>query len=108
MVKIAPDDKGVIDTVVAVVLKPLSRNYMLPERSLAIALVPDVKLETKRKVTTLIDALADPATRAQAVTLLGKMGPDAKEAVSVLTKLKLDPDKAVREAAGKALDQIKE
>jgi HEAT repeat protein len=108
MTKIAPDDKGVIDTVVAVVLKPLQANLALPARSLAIELLPDLKMEKKNKVVALVAALDDPVCRAQAVTALGKMGPDAKDALPVLTKLKLDGDKAVREAAAAAVELIKE
>jgi HEAT repeat protein len=108
--KIAPDDKEVIDTVIGLVVQPLrpSRRVVLPERSLAIRLLPEVKAEKKAKVVALVAALDDPHCRAQAVTALGKMGPDAKDAVAVLTKLKLDPDKEVRDAVAAALDLITE
>ena len=66
-------------------------------------------VETAREqVAALIGALTDPECRAQAATALGHMGADAKEALPLLTKLKLDEDKAVREAAAAAINQISE
>jgi hypothetical protein len=109
MTKIAPDDKGVIDVVCGLVSRPvpIQRTSNLPERSLAIGLLAELKMDSKKKVAVLCSALNDADCRAQAATELGKLGPDAKDAVPLLTKLKLDPDKEVRDVAAAALDQIK-
>jgi HEAT repeat protein len=110
MTKIAPDDKDVIDTVLGLVSRPVpvQRTFNLPPRSLAIDLLPGLKTENKKKAAVLIAVLNDPECRAKAATELGKLGPDAKDALPVLTKLKLDPDKAVRDAAAAAIGLIKE
>jgi HEAT repeat protein len=48
----------------------------------------------------------DQPTCIAAIGALGKIGPDAKEAIADLKKLKLSPDMAIREAAGAALEKI--
>jgi HEAT repeat protein len=50
----------------------------------------------------------DEAVRRRAAKELGKLGPDARAALPVLTKLKLDPDLQVREAATTAIELIKQ
>jgi HEAT repeat protein len=108
MTKIAPDDKAVIDTVLGLVSMPVpgQRAAHLPRRSLAIQLLPEVRTDNRKRVVVLVAALNDAACRAQAAHELGKLGPDAKDAVPVLTKLKLDPDREVRAAAAAALTLI--
>jgi hypothetical protein len=108
MAKIAPDDKGVIDTILGLVSMPVPKqgSANLPSRSLAIQLLPEVKTDNKKRVIVLIAALNDERCRAQAAKELGKLGADAKDALPVLTRLKLDSDRQVREAAGAAISQI--
>jgi hypothetical protein len=110
MTKIAPDDKGVIETVLELVSMPVARQPRsnLPPRSPAIELLPEIKTDNKKRVAALITALNDPTCRAQAATELGKLGPAAAAAVPLMTKLKLDSDKAVRDAASAAIDLIKQ
>jgi HEAT repeat protein len=121
MTKIAPDDKVVIDTVLDLVSRPVhpqrrtsprqllvQPTFNLPPRSIAIELLRELEIENKKKVTALIAALNDPECRVLAATELGKLGADAKDAVPVLTKLKLDSDRAVRDAAAAAIELIKQ
>jgi HEAT repeat protein len=112
MTKIAPEDKAAIDTVLSLVSRPVPLPVRgtnnLPARSLTIRLLPELKIDNSKRVAVLIAALNDPICRAQAATELGKVGPDAKEALPLLTRLKLDPDRAVRQSASTAIDLIKQ
>jgi hypothetical protein len=67
-----------------------------------------VKIEPKKKAAALTAGLADPSCRAQVITELGKLGPDAKAALPILTKLKLDADQQVREATATAIPLIEQ
>lgn len=72
-------------------------------------MLPDLKIDGKKRAPALITtALADPEPRAETATELGKLGVDAEDAIPALTKLKLDPDKEVREAASNAIELIKQ
>jgi HEAT repeat protein len=53
-------------------------------------------------------ALADSQSqvRVAGVRTLGKLGPAAKDSLSLLKKLKFDPDEKVRQAAGEAIERI--
>ena len=59
----------------------------------------------KEAVPELIAKVSDPDTRADVVDLLGAMGPDADDAVPLLTSLQQDPD--IGEAAIQALALIR-
>lgn len=50
--------------------------------------------------------LRDPATRARSAVAIGRIGPDAKEAVPALVVTLKDPDLGVRAAAAYTLGQI--
>jgi HEAT repeat protein len=108
LVKINPDDKAVAQAVLAAV----STQNRLPIdsglRAKAIEAARDLKTDPKVVAKALISALMDPMCRLAAVEALGSLGKDAREAVPVLTKLKFDMNKDVREAAITALDAIKE
>jgi hypothetical protein len=107
MAHINPDDKEVIDTVLSLVSLPAQpRLGVVPDRRLGITLLPIVKADPKSKVKALIAALADAAYRPQVVAELGKLGADAREALPLLKKLKLDPNQAVRDAVGPAIENI--
>jgi hypothetical protein len=111
MVAISPDDKEVVETVIRLISQP-SDGRMLGRLSLtqeqALELLAHVKADAKKKAAALTVALADPSWRANAAMELGKLGPDAKDALPTLTKLKLDPDQQVRQAATTAIDLIKQ
>jgi hypothetical protein len=59
-------------------------------------------------VPALVQALQhrDPEVRRQALAVLMRMGPDAKEAAGEVTKLLDDPDERIRKMAAKALANI--
>lgn len=59
-------------------------------------------------VPHLLRSTADPEPRARlaSIEILGKFGPDAKDAIQVLKTLKLDPMESVRSAAAAALKKI--
>ena len=59
-------------------------------------------------VPMLVQALqhSDPEVRLQAVRVLIRMGPDAKEAVPALVPLLDDPDERIRKAAARSLGRI--
>ncbi len=99
-----------IDMVLVVATQPIAPNgkFLLPDRSVAINLILKLKIDSKKKVDTLIKALDDPRHRVACANALGEMGPDAKESLPILKKLKLDSNKETRDAAEKAIDSIKD
>jgi HEAT repeat protein len=112
VVRVAPDNRATVQVVLeAVSMPPLggdrgTRLFLL--RSKAIGLLKDLKLEPKQVVPALIAALNDGTCRVQAIQELGKLGPEAKVALPILTRLKLDSSGQVPEAAAAAIDAIKE
>jgi HEAT repeat protein len=78
----------------------------LGQRASVIRLAMQMKIEPKRLVPALVSAINDPACTVQAINALGEIGGEAIDAVPILTKLKLDPNQSVREAAKKALSNI--
>lgn len=106
--KIAPDDAGVIDTVLKVVAKPFEdMRRRLPSRSFTITLLSEIKTTNKAKANALGKALADSLCRAQTVVALGNLGADAREVLPLLMTLKQDKDQRVREVVEIAIAQIK-
>src|SRR5205085_11730337 len=73
LVRIAPDDKVVVDAVINVVTRPIDEKSRTPDRSLGIELLTELKIDSGKKVAALIEAIEDSRCRAQAVTALGKM-----------------------------------
>jgi len=65
-------------------------------------------LVDKEAIPLLCPALrhADAATRRTAATLIGRIGPDAKEALPALRVLLLDEDQLVRDTAQAAINNI--
>jgi hypothetical protein len=57
-------------------------------------------------VTALLKVLPVCPNKPSALKALGDIGPDAKEALPEIRKLKTDPDEAIRKAAGKAVEAI--
>jgi len=70
--------------------------------------VPNDCLVRKIAIPLLITALrhTDATTRRTAAIILGKIGPDAKEALPALRVLLLDDDQPVRDAAQEAITKI--
>ena len=101
MASVAPDEKPVGRAV----LNAISAGDT-GLRSVGLELAEGMKLETNSLVSSLIPALNDEQCRVQVVQLLGKVGPDAKKAVPILKKLRLDSSEAVRDAVTKALEKI--
>jgi HEAT repeat protein len=111
--KISPEDTFALSMVAKAVSSPdeaVLRGSGLTFRNDAIALMNSLKkFDNKAKYTALMNGLA--ATRGERVLIikeLGGLGADAKGAIPILTKLKLDPNLDVREAATKALAAIKD
>jgi HEAT repeat protein len=107
LIKINPEDKGVITAV----LSAVSVQGRLPDsmlRQKAIESVKDLKADPKLVLKALTSALNDPMSRVQAVEAMGLMGKDGKEALPLLNKLKFDMNKDVQMAAMAAIDLIKE
>ncbi|HYH68000.1 MAG TPA: HEAT repeat domain-containing protein [Urbifossiella sp.] len=69
--------------------------------------IGELDVANKEKCTALMRVvLSKSPARATAIEELGKLGQDAKLAVPLLTRLKTDPDGAVREAVTAALGEI--
>jgi HEAT repeat protein len=103
MVSVAPREK----VVTRAVLNAISAGDSTL-RAMAIELSAGLELDNESLVQSLVRALEDQAWRVEAVNALEKLGPDAKQAVPTLKKLRFDPSNAVREAVAKALDRIEE
>jgi HEAT repeat protein len=65
------------------------------------------RIKARDAVKPFLSAMSDPSCKIQAIKALGELGVRAKDAIPVLTKLKLDPDSTTREAAAEALKKIK-
>jgi HEAT repeat protein len=105
MGKVAPHHKAVGQLVMGVFNSGNANERTA--RAAAIEVASAMDLDSKNFVSFLTTALNDPSTRLKAVEALGKLGPAAKSALPLLTKLKLDSDAGVRDAAAKAIDEIK-
>jgi HEAT repeat protein len=105
LTRIAPDDPTVKQALAACVL----RGTETPSRAAAVkALVAGKDAKVSVPVLAQVArADQDVAMRLLAVQSLGEIGADAKAAVPVIEAAKTDADGKVREAARKALEQIK-
>jgi hypothetical protein len=113
--EIDPHEPGFIDLIlneVSFKSDPFDRHTYNPSRPEAIkillGLIDDKIIDKSKAVKPLLSALQDGETIIQAINALGDLGGAAKEAVPVLTRLKLHEQKAVREAAKAALEEIGE
>lgn len=108
LVKIDPEDKIVIQTV----LGALSTNNRGPTvvRAKALDVVKDLKADPKEVVKALISAMNDRICTLVVIDAIGSMGKEAKEAVPILSKLKFDQNatKELRDAASIAIQTIQE
>jgi HEAT repeat protein len=107
LIAIAPEDAAVQQTVLGLVAGP---DDALPiGRETLIADMRALKIDAKKQLEVLLAALAATKTdRLLIINELGKMGSDAKAALTVLMSLKTDSDKEVREAAAAAIAAIKQ
>jgi hypothetical protein len=64
--------------------------------------------QSQLRIASLIERLtnADLNVRSEAATAVGKIGPDARDAVPALTALLQDPNEEVRKVAATALEKI--
>jgi HEAT repeat protein len=105
LTKIAPEDVTVHDAILAIIANPRESQNA---QELALKLMKTVKIDTKKKVTALIAGLSGTNYRAHMIGELAGLRGEAKAALPILNKLKLDPDAEVRKAATEAVDAIKE
>jgi HEAT repeat protein len=104
MCSVAPEDTRVIQAVLDTIKhQPTVASGL---RFSAIDLGLRLKIDAKKMVPALIISLNDPYCRVKAIDKLAGFGDEASEAIPLLTKLKLDPVKEVREAAKEALAKI--
>jgi HEAT repeat protein len=86
---------------------PLGQTNFRPSAILMVVLaIKENKLDAKRATKALMSAMNDRQMQILAIQQIGLIGPDAKEAIPVLMKLKFDPDMMTREAAIDALKKI--
>ena len=86
-----------------------SRGQRDTFRDEAISLMNTSNFDSKHKYAALMKGLSvSTADRSIIIVELGRLGADAKAAIPTLTRLKLDPDLAVRQAATNAIDAIKD
>jgi HEAT repeat protein len=107
MGKVAPRNKAVNQTIMSALANSNPSPGERLARPQAIEAAAAMDPDPKTFVIYLTNALADPSVRQKAAEALGKLGPTAKSALPVLTKLKLDADAGVRDAVTKAIDEIK-
>jgi hypothetical protein len=85
-------------------------NKAQANRALAIEALGDLAEDNaghQRQIKqSLVAALADTRLRAVAIRSLGKLGPNAKDQLATLKKLKFDPLEEVRQAATEAIERI--
>jgi HEAT repeat protein len=109
LASIVPNDPAIINEVLLIVSRPITARsqYDTTSRGVGIALLDKVAIKNDKKVAALIPALDDPRYRLIVVNRLGKLGADAKPALPALAKLKTDPNSEVRQAAARAIEDIK-
>ena len=105
LTKIAPEDPTVHDAILTIIANPRESQNA---QELALKLMKTVKIDTKKKVTALIAGLSGTNYRTHMIGELAGLRGEAKAALPILNKLKLDPDVEVRKAATEAVDAIKE
>ena len=72
----------------------------------AMKMVKANNLDPARLVKPLLSALGDTVCKLTAIQALGDIGPEAKDALPTLKKLKTDPDKIFRDVATEAVNKI--
>ena len=99
--KIAPEDQRTINLVFAELLR--TNGFDGKTRVAAIGSLKYLKIDNKARTSVLLKALNDGQIHIAVIEAIGSIGPDAKEAIPVLTKLKFSPDDFTRRTATKAL-----
>lgn len=108
LVAIAPADPFVVDEVLRLVSQPGQAIVGLEDsRAYGLASIDKITANDAKKVKALTAGLVDPRHRVLIIQRLAKFAGEAKPALPLLTKLKLDSDAAVRDAATKAIETIK-
>ncbi len=109
---IAPADRSIQSEILGLVSVPdweSGEGGATGGRPTVIRLMHSVRVDNKQKFTALREGLAVAKFyRALFVAEIGKLGVDARPALPLIMKLKLDPDLTVREAAGAAVEAIRE
>jgi transglutaminase-like putative cysteine protease len=104
---VAPDDQTVLKFLLSVA-KANARDPV--PRGLAIqslgSLAESRPAVSKQILPVLLKAIKNPELRLTAIEVAGRLGPDAKTAVPVLKKFKLNPVEEIRKAAAEALERI--
>ena len=108
MAAVAPNDPAVCKTIVGLIgtISQAGQFAEVEVRRVAIELLPDIKADKKEVVKALTAALVERDTTIRATDALAAMGPEAKESLAALNKLKLDQQKDVRDAALRAIEKI--
>lgn len=107
MVKIDPEDKVVIQTVLGA-LGTTNRGPTVV-RARAFDAIKELKADPRDVTKALISAMNDKVCMLVAIETLGSMGKDARDAVPILMKLKMEQSgasKDIRDAATAALQNI--
>jgi HEAT repeat protein len=109
---LAPDDAQVQGIVLGWVgSSPIALAQAREARRTFIQMMHSLKIDNKSKYNALMTGLGTATTsfdRVLCISEIGKLGSDAKAALPLLQRLKVDPDAEVRKAANLAIDQVKE
>lgn len=108
MIKIAPGDTVTVGYVIDLFRTPADPKLWntKPERRAGLDRLDLIDLSTKEKVDILIKALDDNVSRVEVIGRLGKMGKEARLAVSALLVYKNSTNKGEKEAVERACENI--